>query len=168
MIFLRTSLIILFIINILNELAAASYEVRGCWEHRNPFSPKERTKVPCRSTTPERSNSISNNRKRSTDNMFDISVDCLVDNSTLCSKVKNAFDQAGQIITDTLLLNTQVTVNATFVDFCTVYGLCATSGTIILGMRKRYHLIIKSLYINIYPFYIRWRESRTNSGIGGR
>ncbi|CAG8549653.1 1088_t:CDS:2 [Diversispora eburnea] len=122
---------IFFIINILNVLnVIATTNVRRCWDHINPLNPKERIKVPCYSTTSERSNDF---EKREDVNMFNVTLRCLVDDETLCNKVQAAFDEAGRIITETILFNTQVTVNASFVDFCTEYQSCTTNGTIVLG-----------------------------------
>ncbi|RHZ70621.1 hypothetical protein Glove_269g29 [Diversispora epigaea] len=123
-----TFLSIFFIINILNVIATT--EVRSCWDHNDPLNPKERIKVPCYSTTSEQSNDF---EKRDDANMFSVTLSCLVDDKTLCDKVQTAFNEAGRIITETILLNTQVTVNASFVDFCTEYQTCPTNGVIILG-----------------------------------
>ncbi|CAJ0746527.1 9281_t:CDS:2 [Entrophospora sp. SA101] len=51
-------------------------------------------------------------------NMFDVTFSCGVSDAVLCNKVKTAFMTAGEIISSSLILNTVVTVNATFTDFC--------------------------------------------------
>ncbi|CAG8537904.1 12827_t:CDS:2 [Racocetra fulgida] len=63
--------------------------------------------------------------------MFVVTFRCLVNNQTLCDKVKNAFTTAAQIITAAIAFTTPVTVNATFTDFCSLLSQCATtSGTL--------------------------------------
>ncbi|CAG8511123.1 10273_t:CDS:2, partial [Funneliformis caledonium] len=66
--------------------------------------------------------------------MFITSFKCNVDNSALCQKVKKSFDTAGQIITSTIELNTQLVVNATLLDFCKEIGQCPDKmGHVTLG-----------------------------------
>ena len=60
-------------------------------------------------------------------NAFKITLTCLA-SSDLCGKVKTAFDLAGEIISGTLQLNTVITVNATFLNFCKQMNQCTAGG----------------------------------------
>ncbi|CAH1756461.1 2112_t:CDS:2 [Entrophospora sp. SA101] len=68
-------------------------------------------------------------------NMFDVTFSCGVSDAVLCNKVKTAFMTAGEIISSSLILNTVVTVNATFTDFCAqnVVDCTTQSGFVTLG-----------------------------------
>ncbi|CAG8623189.1 24093_t:CDS:2, partial [Racocetra persica] len=105
-----------------------------CWDHPNPLKPSERKRAPCFLTS---DTTYSNNlpyTKRDETNMFVVSFKCLMNNQTLCDKVKNAFTTAAQIITAAIAFTTPVTVNATFTDFCSLLNQCTTtSGTLTLG-----------------------------------
>jgi hypothetical protein len=68
----------------------------------------------------------------SPDNMFVVDFICLINNVTLCDKVKNVFVTAGKFITATLNLKSVVSVKAEFVDFCANFNDCDTNA-IILG-----------------------------------
>ncbi|CAG8759290.1 2854_t:CDS:2, partial [Dentiscutata erythropus] len=101
-----------------------------CWDHLNPLKPSERKRVSCYSTTNTNSNDLSFTKRDESD-MFNVTFTCLVNNQTLCNKVKNAFDSAGQIIAAAIAFKTPVTVNATFTNFCSVSKQCSlTSGTL--------------------------------------
>jgi len=67
--------------------------------------------------------------------MFSVSFNCLINDSTLCNKVQTAFTTAGAIITANLLLNTPINVNATFLNFCASMQDCGdqTRGLLTLG-----------------------------------
>ncbi|CAG8756598.1 13102_t:CDS:1, partial [Cetraspora pellucida] len=89
-----------------------------CWDHPNPLKPSERKRAPCSLMT-DTTNSINLPYiKRDETDMFVVNFTCLVNNQTLCNRVKNAFATAGQIITAAIAFTTPVTVNATFTDFC--------------------------------------------------
>ena len=60
-------------------------------------------------------------------NAFKISLSCSA-GTTLCAKVKNAFDLAGIMLSQTLSLSTPITVNATFLNFCQQMNQCASPG----------------------------------------
>ncbi|CAG8456751.1 4929_t:CDS:2, partial [Dentiscutata erythropus] len=57
-------------------------------------------------------------------NKFEVTFNCGTTNITLCNKVQNQFEEIGTIITSVLILNSPITVNASFVDFCTALGEC--------------------------------------------
>jgi len=59
--------------------------------------------------------------------MFAVSFTCLISDTTLCGKVRNAFNKAGTIISNNIVLTAPVTVNATFLDFCKTMGNCGDS-----------------------------------------
>ncbi|CAB4393647.1 unnamed protein product [Rhizophagus irregularis] len=50
--------------------------------------------------------------------MFKVTFTCLLNDKVLCDKAQKAFDRASNSITNTLKLKEQVTINATFFDFC--------------------------------------------------
>src|SRR4051794_24765399 len=50
--------------------------------------------------------------------MFQVTFTCLEKNEELCNKVERSFENAGKIISNTLMLEKPITVNATFFDFC--------------------------------------------------
>ncbi|CAG8531253.1 2423_t:CDS:2 [Paraglomus occultum] len=60
-------------------------------------------------------------------NAFKITLTCSA-GTTLCAKVKNAFDLAGLMLSQTLQLNTAITVNATFLNFCKQMNQCTAGG----------------------------------------
>ncbi|CAG8588123.1 1105_t:CDS:2 [Paraglomus occultum] len=66
-------------------------------------------------------------------NMFQITLTCLISDNVKCNKVQRAFNLAGEILTGSLILNTPVTVNATFTDFCQSFNDCPTNGFLTLG-----------------------------------
>ncbi|CAG8458424.1 3397_t:CDS:2 [Dentiscutata erythropus] len=104
-----------------------------CWDHPNPLKPSERKRAPCYSATNTNSNDLSLTKRDDSD-MFNVTFTCLANNQTLCNKVKNAFDTAGQIITAAIAFKIPVTVNATFTDFCSTLSQCSlSSGTLTLG-----------------------------------
>ncbi|CAG8530805.1 566_t:CDS:2 [Acaulospora colombiana] len=66
-------------------------------------------------------------------NMFVIHFTCGIKNSSLCAKVNAALEEAGNIISSTLTLNTPINLNASFLDFCKNFGKCGGSGLVMLG-----------------------------------
>ncbi|RIB15019.1 hypothetical protein C2G38_2039722 [Gigaspora rosea] len=64
------------------------------------------------------------------DNMFDITLTCNA-NDTICKKVKTAFDTAVQMISSTFILNSRISLNASYVSFCNGVPNCPNS--IVLG-----------------------------------
>jgi hypothetical protein len=66
-------------------------------------------------------------------NMFKVTLNCLDPDKTKCGKVERAFSLAGRILTGSLILNTEVVVNATYTDFCKSFGDCSNSGLLTLG-----------------------------------
>ncbi|RGB36976.1 hypothetical protein C1646_695983 [Rhizophagus diaphanus] len=50
--------------------------------------------------------------------MFKVTFTCLLNDKVLCDKAQKAFDRASNSITNTLKLKEQITINATFFDFC--------------------------------------------------
>ncbi|KAG9301726.1 hypothetical protein G9A89_002958 [Geosiphon pyriformis] len=59
-------------------------------------------------------------------NMFEIILNCDINDNVKCKKVSNAFLIAGEIITATLLLKSPIIVSASYVDFCELRGECST------------------------------------------
>ncbi|CAG8843436.1 3125_t:CDS:1, partial [Racocetra persica] len=57
------------------------------------------------------------------DTMFDITLTCNA-NDTICSKVKIAFDTAAQIISSTFILNSRISLNASYISFCNGISNC--------------------------------------------
>jgi hypothetical protein len=67
--------------------------------------------------------------------MFKVIFNCLSTNSQQCEMAKGEFIKAGQVITSVIRLQQPVTVNATFMSFCTQLGKCPDSdgGKTIVG-----------------------------------
>ena len=85
---------------------------------------------------------VTTNDKRqapvTSDNMFTVDFNCLVDDTVLCNKVRNVFITAGKFITATLNLKSIIIVNATLANLCELYGC---NGTGILGSATPTRLI---------------------------
>lgn len=107
---------------------------RQCYEYPNPTNRTHKVPIKCPIIKQTTINHLSTNSEVNSTNMFVVAFTCDAKSQTLCSKVKDAFDRAGTIITSILTLNTQIYVNASFVDFCTALGQCrGSTGLITLG-----------------------------------
>ncbi|RUP47551.1 LOW QUALITY PROTEIN: hypothetical protein BC936DRAFT_145596 [Jimgerdemannia flammicorona] len=125
-------------------LAAFTSAEQICYDHPNPMNPLQREKVPCElvpaDTVSRRdyNHRVHNRRDQLSYNgsdSFQITFTCRA-NATVCAKAKNAFQQAGTIITGVLKLSVPIIVNATFYSFCKESNDCGTANFITL----EYHL----------------------------
>ncbi|RUS30172.1 hypothetical protein BC938DRAFT_479770 [Jimgerdemannia flammicorona] len=122
-------------------LAAFTSAEQICYDHPNPMNPLQREKVPCElvpaDTVSRRdyNHRVHNRRDQLSYNgsdSFQITFTCRA-NATVCAKAKNAFQQAGTIITGVLKLSVPIIVNATFYSFCKESNDCGTANFITLG-----------------------------------
>ncbi|CAG8515668.1 8516_t:CDS:2 [Acaulospora morrowiae] len=127
---IKSSLIIITIFTTL-VYSLSSNTLTQCYDHPDPLNRTHQIPIKC----PIIKQSIDEHllTSQNTTNMFVVNFTCGTDSTILCTKVKNAFETAGKIISSTLTLNVPINVNASFVDFCTTMGDCGNTGTITLG-----------------------------------
>jgi hypothetical protein len=100
-----------------------------CFDHHNPLDPSQQQLVLCSGTEDE----VKNSRQRRSDaSAFQIDFTCYA-NDRICRQARQAFNQAGIIISQAIAFKTPVTVNATFVPFCQTLGQCPKGHMITLG-----------------------------------
>jgi hypothetical protein len=123
-------LIILFIFNGIVEAAT-------CIQHSDPLHPSRYTISNCTSGQSSNSKDLSYNRRDELSfngtNMFHISFSCFGTDSLTCGRAKNAFIKAGEIISSVIRFRQPVTVNATFLPFCSMLDICADDGRKVIG-----------------------------------
>ncbi|CAG8474545.1 hypothetical protein C2G38_2186729 [Gigaspora rosea] len=103
-----------------------------CYDHPNPIDRNYKVPIHC-PIIKEKKIPIQELAASST-NKFKITFTCGITNITLCNKVKNEFETIGTIITSVLIINSPITVNASFIDFCIALGECnSNSKYITLG-----------------------------------
>ncbi|CAG8650516.1 1900_t:CDS:2, partial [Cetraspora pellucida] len=108
-------------------------EPAQCYDYPNPLNRNHKVPVQCKASKQKipTSNLASKGSKK---NMFDVTFTCGVKNTILCNKVKKTFETAGNMISSTFILNSPITINASFVDFCVVLGDCGgKTGLVTLG-----------------------------------
>ncbi|CAG8446964.1 2398_t:CDS:2 [Diversispora eburnea] len=116
--------------NLIKVLGTLGYT--QCYDYPNPIDRTYKVPVQCPITKQSSIDHLTSNSNST--NMFVVTFTCDAKNKTLCSKVKNAFDIAGKIITSILSLNAPINVNASYLDFCAVLGQCeGNPGLITLG-----------------------------------
>ncbi|CAB4482596.1 uncharacterized protein OCT59_026874 [Rhizophagus irregularis] len=92
-----------------------------CYEHPDPFNYFHVERIPCSYTNNSSQQDPQTSQKAPInydENMFNITFHCDNKDLVLCDKAKKTFEIAGQIISETLILNTKINVNATFIDLC--------------------------------------------------
>ncbi|CAG8569484.1 10239_t:CDS:2 [Funneliformis caledonium] len=85
-----------------------------CIDQPSPIKPRNKMAVACSMVKQPKKNlkfHVSNET-----NMFDLQFFCEIQDKALCAKAKSSFEEAGRIITSTLILNTPIIINATFQD----------------------------------------------------
>lgn len=114
-----------------------------CYDHPNPLKPRYRVAVDCPTVTDDPA-STKNARRAlpyldrrdqlsyNGSDYLQIDFTCIAD-AALCAKAKTVFQRGGEIISGVIVFNTPVTVNATFVSFCSALNDCGTSQYITLG-----------------------------------
>lgn len=125
----------LFLILIISQLILNTHS--QCYDHPNPLT-RDRVWNDCQMVEEKVQDKLSTTSSPNignSKNMFDVTFSCGVSDTVLCNKVKTAFMTAGEIISSSLTLNTVVTVNATFTDFCAqnVVDCTTQSGFVTLG-----------------------------------
>lgn len=115
-----------------------------CIQHSDPLNPSEYTISNCTSgsseTTPHHNSTKLKHHQRDElsyngANMFKISFSCLASDPEVCEKAKASFIKAGQIVSSVIRLRQPVTVNATFLPFCSTLDICPdATGKKVLGM----------------------------------
>ncbi|CAG8776864.1 3124_t:CDS:2 [Dentiscutata erythropus] len=126
------SLIILFSSFLYVSPAKSNSVPTQCYNHPNPLNGKYREAVSC--PTSKQKVITSNLAATGSKNMFDVTLTCGVKNVSLCDEVKKTFETAGNIISSALILNSIITINASFIDFCVSMGECGgKSGLVTLG-----------------------------------
>ncbi|RIA82646.1 hypothetical protein C1645_729141 [Glomus cerebriforme] len=110
MIFSHINFSLLFLVIFLLNLVKSS-----CYEHPDPLNYFHVERIPCPYTINLDSQDTHINYG---ENMFNITFYCNDNDLILCNKAKKTFEMAGQIISETLILNTKIDVNATFFDLC--------------------------------------------------
>ncbi|CAG8487377.1 15954_t:CDS:2 [Racocetra persica] len=140
-----------------------------CYDYPNPLNRNYKKPVPC-PVSKQKKPTLNLAAKGSKKNMFDVTFTCGVKNAVLCNKVKKTFETAGNIISSTLILNSPITLNASFVDFCVVMGECGgKTGLVTLGgaspartiplqdddglVRLYPQALVKQFQFNIHPEY---------------
>ncbi|RIB05233.1 hypothetical protein C2G38_2047766 [Gigaspora rosea] len=128
-----TSLIILFSSFLYVSPTKSNSQPAQCYDHPNPLNWQYREAVPC----PVSKQKVITSNLAATDsnkNMFDLTFTCGVKNETLCDRVKETFEIAGNIISSAFILNSVITINASYIDFCVAMGECGSkSGLVTLG-----------------------------------
>ncbi|CAG8656326.1 4934_t:CDS:2, partial [Cetraspora pellucida] len=95
-----------------------------------PYNPRNLTYRNCDMITEQpKKNHL--NAAIQNETMFDITLTCNA-NDTICNKVKIAFDTAAQIISSTFILNSRISLNASFNSFCNGVPNCPNA--IVLGL----------------------------------
>ncbi|CAI2171089.1 9732_t:CDS:2 [Funneliformis geosporum] len=89
-----------------------------CIQYSNPLNQRENRVFDCLMASPSQKRQLPT--PPTSDNMFNVQFNCLVDDKVLCGKVENVFVTAGKFITATLNLKSEISVNATFLNFCEV------------------------------------------------
>src|SRR5947207_2136784 len=107
---LNSLLIILFIL--LKQISAQCYAPIDILKGNNQIKPAK-----CGEWITKDDNKA--NLVGDNESLFQVKFTCLlVNQDELCEKARNAFNNAGKIISQTLKLKEPITVNATFMDFC--------------------------------------------------
>lgn len=112
-------------------------EAATCIQHSDPLNPSKYTVSNCTSGHP--SHSAHSQRHRRDElafngtNMFHISFSCYGTDTDSCSRAKSTFIQAGEIISSVIRFQKPVTVNATFLPFCSMLDICPTDGRKVIG-----------------------------------
>jgi hypothetical protein len=102
-----------------------------CFDHYNPLDPSIKQLVHCPATETE--NSRKPLAKRSTDaSGFKIDFTCYASNHT-CQRARQAFERAGDIISQAITFTTPIMVNATYVPFCHTLQECPKGNIVTLG-----------------------------------
>lgn len=115
----QMNVLLLITLLLLNSLADAA----TCIQHSDPLNPSIYTVANCSS------GSTSYKPKRdelsySGSSMFRVTFNCLSIDATECTMAKSIFIKAGQVISSVIRFQQPVTVNATFMSFCTQLGKC--------------------------------------------
>jgi hypothetical protein len=126
-------------------------EAATCIQHSDPLNPSKYTISNCTSggsaSSPHNSTTKSRHHRRDElsyngSSMFKISFSCFDQDTELCEKAKSSFIKAGQIVSSVIRFQQPVTVNATFLPFCSMLEICPdSSGKQVIGMLK-VHLIL--------------------------
>ncbi|KAF0536673.1 sequence orphan [Gigaspora margarita] len=110
------SFLLFFICNITFILASL------CLDRPDPLRLDYLERVSCPMV---KENKTYSNSRRNT-NMFNLTFTCGITDISLCEKVKNAFESAEQILSDAIMFNQFVNINATFTNICVAYGACTS------------------------------------------
>ncbi|KAI8055899.1 hypothetical protein BDF22DRAFT_672789 [Syncephalis plumigaleata] len=130
-----------------------------CFQATNPFNPCERVRVPCKmEVTPPVARVAGGRNLKSASGAaakpsFSIEMTCLDNNNNICKKAKNAFDLASRIMSNVLILDVPLVVNATLLDFCKRKQECDTKHQLLgKGLAARTMLLKDSDGISrVYP-----------------
>ncbi|RIB04525.1 hypothetical protein C2G38_2283849 [Gigaspora rosea] len=113
------SFLLIFICNITFIFASL------CLDRPDPLRLNYLERVSCPMVTKNEENKNYSNLKRNI-NMFNLTFNCGITDITLCEKVKKAFESAEQILSDAIMFNQFVNINATFTNICAAYGACTS------------------------------------------
>ncbi|CAG8442930.1 3897_t:CDS:10 [Acaulospora colombiana] len=101
-----------------------------CIDRMDPFYPAKNVYANCKMVTEpnvfERTYQDHDDDCNEAKNMFKVTAfQCGSNDTTLCNNVKNAFETAGQIISQVFYLKVPVSINVTFTNFCEALKLCS-------------------------------------------
>jgi hypothetical protein len=112
-------------------------EAATCIQHSDPLNPSKYTLSNCTSGHPSHSAHSQSHRRDELafngTNMFHISFSCYGTDSLSCSRAKTTFIKAGEIISSVIKFQKPVTVNATFLPFCSMLNICPNDGRKVIG-----------------------------------
>lgn len=94
-----------------------------CIQHSDPLNPSIYTVANCSSGSASYK-SRRDEMSYSGSSMFRVTFNCLSVDKKQCAMAKSSFIKAGQVISSVVRFQQPVTVNATFMSFCTQLGKC--------------------------------------------